>query len=337
MISHFDTCLYTGCSICKPVRDLVPVDKIYSGSGKLKRDLRSIDSDRIGSYIIEDPQPSPKRLRIENVVAPDVWPMGAVAFPVKQPFHTKKYPQRFGIPVHNREDAMEVNKELLSFMEEETIQTAVIRTYISDSNGECANGSFRRTEGHLKLGQPSEVPIYNNDSDEMSKEVFRFTGNSRMRGNDAADNNFQGNGYACSLPVELTVACKQEEMYFECTGNVNSFVTFNAQILNSESMPSLSEEQIVGRQGEEIKPMSTAEHVGLVANCVSDETAVHNQLGIESKDLKRLGISLTDFFTEEQIKVHLHSFNQCRSQVCKVIILNWINFVSFVIYGLLEW
>lgn len=102
-------------------------------------------------------------------------------------------------------------------------------------------------------------------------------------------------------------------------------------------MPSLSEEQIVGRQGEEIKPMSTAEHVGLVANCVSDETAVHNQLGIESKDSKRLGISLTDFFTEEQIKVHLHSFNQCRSQLCKVIILNWINFVSFVIYGLLEW
>lgn len=225
---HFDTCLYTGCSICKPVRDLVPVDKIYSGSGKLKRDLRSIDSDRIGSYIIEDPQPFPKRLRIENVVAPDAWPMGAVAFPVKQPFHTKKYPQRLGIPVHNREDAMEVNKELLSFMEEEAIQTAVTRTYISDSNGECANGSFRRTEGHLKLGQPSEVPIYNNDSDEMSKEVFRFTGNSRMRGNDAADNNLQGNGYACSLPEELTVACKQQEMYFACTGNVNSFVTFNA-------------------------------------------------------------------------------------------------------------
>ncbi|KAL2499780.1 Uncharacterized protein Adt_25330 [Abeliophyllum distichum] len=57
LISHFDTCHYTGCSICGPVRELGPVVKIYSGSGKAKRDLlrdlHSIDTDSIGSYIIE--------------------------------------------------------------------------------------------------------------------------------------------------------------------------------------------------------------------------------------------------------------------------------------------
>ncbi|KAL2522940.1 histone acetyltransferase HAC12-like [Forsythia ovata] len=316
LISHFDTCHYTGCSICGPVHELGPVDKIYSGSGKgkrdLLRDLHSIDSDSIDSYIIEDLQPSPKRLRMENVVASDGRPMGAVALPLKQPCATKRYPQRFGIPVHNNEDAMEVNKELLSFRED-TIQTGVTRNYIADSNGGCANGSFRRTEGHLKLGQPSEAPIYDKDSAEMNKEVFRSPVNFRMRGNDAPDNKMLDNDYASSLPEELIMACKQREMDFASTGNVNS-VVINPQSLDSESLPALSEEQIIGREGEEIKLMSKAGHVRLGVKCDSDESAVHYQPGIELKDSKGLGVSLTDFFTEEQIKEHLHSFNQCISQ-----------------------
>ncbi|KAI3452127.1 hypothetical protein Pfo_008792 [Paulownia fortunei] len=295
LISHFDNCHNTDCNICGPVHQLCLIKKITSGSGKPKRYFSGGLHPR--DYIIQETQPTPKRMKMENAVVHDDWSLGAVVLP-----HLEQW---VGGLV-DEENTMKMNKELLRSKESPTI--GVTENGTADNGGpKSANVCFRKTDGLLGLGQSSEGPLH---SATLNKEIASSIGNlgkSLLTVNDAFDNEKLGIGDAVSHSEELNLVDKQQEMGCVNTSKVKSDVTFSCQSLNSDGI-SVPEESPID-EGENTKLMSEAEPNRIDAKC--DLAKSDYQSGTKLEDLKVSGVSLTDFFTAEQIQEHLCSLNQC--------------------------
>ncbi|CAA0828350.1 Histone acetyltransferase HAC1 [Striga hermonthica] len=76
LISHFDKCQNTHCGVCGPVRRLCAVERIPTGSGFRKELL--LGGVRSRNCVVQEIQPSAKRMKMEDDVQHDDWSLSAV-------------------------------------------------------------------------------------------------------------------------------------------------------------------------------------------------------------------------------------------------------------------
>ncbi|KAK6129097.1 hypothetical protein DH2020_037170 [Rehmannia glutinosa] len=296
LFSHFDNCQTSDCNICAPIRQLCHIKKINSvtdsESWRMPKECFS------GDYIQEG-QPIPKRMKMENAVQLDDWSLGAVVDPFIK--------QGVGGVMDDEESKMKMNKVLLSSMESPTI--GVTRNVTADNGRpKSTNMCLRKTDELLGPEQTSEGPL---NSATLKKEIPSAIGNlgdSTSGFYCAIDDKKLGNDDAVPRFEELNIVDEQQEAECVNTGKVSSDVTFSCQGFNSDGISVLPEESPMD-EGENTNPMSEPEHDRIDAKC--DLAKSDLQSGTKLEDLKVSGVSLIDFFTPEQIKEHLGSLNPC--------------------------
>ncbi|KAK4488322.1 hypothetical protein RD792_004078, partial [Penstemon davidsonii] len=320
---HFDNCYCTDCKICGPVHqfytkqinsgpdsNLPPTKKITSAPEGEFSDLHP------GGYIFGDTQATPKRMKMDTAaVQRDDWSLSAIVFSAVSPFepgHPHLGREIRGSMV-DEEISVKMNKELLS-SQKSPITCVTGNGAVDNGGSESANVSLGKIEGHLGPGQSSEDPICNRrGSASVDKEMLSSTENtceSLFTTNDASDNKKLCNDYDSFHSEEPVMADKQQEMACVNTSKVKSNESFSCKSMNSAGTTVLPGEPYIGQE-DEIKPISEADQGRVDVNCVSANCKDDYPFRIKLEDSKGLGVSLTDFFTAEQIKGHLHSLNQC--------------------------
>lgn len=121
LVSHFDNCLYSKCSICAPVRRLHATGKVYMESGKQKNDLFGSFCNREANGAstdnIVDILPPLKRQKMDNSISNSIAPsMNESREPDRLP-HLEQWHEA----ALYSGDVTEVNKELLSPIEDRTV------------------------------------------------------------------------------------------------------------------------------------------------------------------------------------------------------------------------
>ncbi|XP_057769923.1 probable histone acetyltransferase HAC-like 3 isoform X3 [Salvia miltiorrhiza] len=116
-----------------------------------------------------------------------------------------------------------------------------------------------------------------------------------------------GKDYAISHSEENNLLDEQQEIGCVTISKVKSNVTFSSQSLNANGISVLPQDSPID-EGENAELMSQAEHERIDARYVLAKPDY--QCGRKLDNLKPSGVSLTDFFTAEQIREHLCSLNQ---------------------------
>lgn len=313
LISHFEKCQNSDCNLCGPVRQLchternnsIPVsksalvEKMTSGCGRPRGYLLGDHHPR--DFIVQEIQPIPKRLKIENAVPHDNWSLGAAVLP-----HLM---QRAGHLIDDKENRKKMNKELLTSNDGST--KGVTRNVAAD-NGRSNTENFRfsKADELLGHGQSPEGPI---NSATLNKEIPWSIGNfgrSSSTINGMFGNKVLGNNDAFSHSKEIDLVDKNQKMDCINTGKIKTDATFYRQSSNSDGISGLPEEPKID-QAEKVQLISVAEHD---TKCDSNKTDYQPGMKLEASKLS--GVSLTDFFTAEQIKEHLGSLNQWINPVC---------------------
>ncbi|KAH6774663.1 hypothetical protein C2S51_013067 [Perilla frutescens var. frutescens] len=252
VVSHFDNCHNTDCNLCQPVRQLCytkkissglnfepcPIKKIVSESGKPKgygsRDVHSRDC------IVQDMQPTPKRMKIENAAKFDDWSLFAVILP-----------HRVGGLVCDEDYTEKTNNEPFSTKEMST--TAVTGNATAD-NGESLWS--RKSDGHLGLEQSPEGHMNSASLNEVPRSIGNL-GSSLQTFNDALglDNLKLGKDDFISLSKEFNSVDEQQDMGWIKTSKVKSDVTSGCQSSNSDGIYVLPQ---VGNIGKSLQTSSDA-------------------------------------------------------------------------------
>ncbi|XP_075512705.1 histone acetyltransferase HAC1-like [Primulina tabacum] len=145
----------------------------------------------------------------------------------------------------------------------------------------------------------------------VNSKRFSFIQNSEKdlrMDNHVSGNQYMGNVVASFCSENSCLADKQQT---GCcyTSKVKSDLILSSEYKSYDGMPKLIEVPPPIVQEEEIKIKSWAKRGRPDANCFSPESTASNLSGVELRK-NGAGISLIDFFTAEQIKVHLRSLNQ---------------------------
>ncbi|PSS30567.1 Histone acetyltransferase [Actinidia chinensis var. chinensis] len=115
-------------------------------------------------------------------------------------------------------------------------------------------------------------------------------------------------------PRELIGCSKEEKTVPMCISEIANNVAANFEILNSSSVPVLSEARIFDRK-EEREVANKSDQAKLEGK--SDLIAMEADSGIKLEPPKILSVSLIDCFTVEELKEHLSSLRQCTDQEVK--------------------
>lgn len=285
LLTHFDDCNSSHCHICGPVQHLFDAGNIHQYDN-LKRNFCDRDSGQPISGSSDSVLPSSKRLKIEHLVDSFPSEVGIPWFfnPLKvQPSYSGALPpfqQQPESPISINSEAKEVNMELL-------------RNPVEDSmiDGETEN---RVINNYCMLNfrgmiSPKEL-IFGNRMEEINPSS----------GSEITENVLDSGRLKFSaVPVlheELGALCKADEV-----PGGNKLNLTNPEIENDSVFAPVRPELDL------TKSDTKSEFVG-------QEADLEKQM--KSRNRRINGISLTEVFTAEQIRVHISSLRQSIIQVC---------------------
>lgn len=249
-ILHFDGCQQIDCIFCQPVREWFyskkisseptfqprPIKKLTSESGKPKefvsRDLYAKDD------IVQDMQPTPKRMKMENDANCDGWSLYSVILP--------RFEQRAGGQMDGEGYPDKTNIEPMSSNE---ASTAAKSWNAGADNG----GSMwsRRSNGLLGLGQSPEGNINPALLNEAPRSIGNL-GNNLRTVSDPLDFNYMklGKDDAISKSEENLLIIEQQDVDCIKTREVKTDLTYGCQSSQSEDTCFRSQ---VGNLGESLR------------------------------------------------------------------------------------
>ncbi|XP_027770128.1 probable histone acetyltransferase HAC-like 1 isoform X1 [Solanum pennellii] len=166
--------------------------------------------------------------------------------------------------------------------------------------------------GHLSLGQFVESPICSKkNKTEISNEIASCVEDQNTAGESCNLANIDilhvANGSFSS--TELTNDCGLQKTVHTCTSGTD----YNE--IDSSSNMSLDRSSFLpieptDDQQQELQSASKYDQTTSSARINLTEPKADYQMEMRSEDPKRLGISLTDYFTIEQLKDHIHNLSQ---------------------------
>lgn len=262
-ISHFDGCQQIDCTFCQPVREWFyskknsseptfqprPIKKLISESGKPKQfvsgDLCARDN------IVQDMQPTPKRMKMENATDSDGWSLFSVILP--------KLEQCAGGQMNGEGYQDKTNKEPMCSNEAPTAAKSWNANASADNGGSMWP---RRSDGLLGIGQSPECNINPAPLSEAPKSIGNLGNNLRTFSDpldfnhmklekDDAVSNSEGNlmiieqqGVNCIKTKEvktgLTFGCQSSHTEDTCfrsqVGNIGESLRISGQDLDPDNM-----------------------------------------------------------------------------------------------------
>lgn len=166
--------------------------------------------------------------------------------------------------------------------------------------------------GHLSLGEFFESPIRSKkNKTEISNEIASCAEDKNSAGEScnlaSIDILHVANGSFSS--TELTNDCGLQKPVHTCTSGTDYSEIDSSSQMSKDRLSFLPIEPTDDQQQE---LQSTYKYNQTTSSARSDlpEPKADFQMGMRSEDPKRLGISLTDFFTIEQLKDHIHNLSQ---------------------------
>ncbi|CAH9102174.1 unnamed protein product [Cuscuta epithymum] len=277
LISHFESCSDSNCSVCKPVRyDAVmhPVGPISTETVKAKTGLIRTLHDRDFNDMSSCREDTPyKRTRLGNAFMPEN--IDTVSQSVYQCCDTLSHLascKSHEAPLHVKGDLTEMNKRPTNSKE--------------DPNAVEDDGQ-KSLPRHASL---SREEVYNEEgSTEMNKVLVNVVGDP-------------GGSYATDDAPKSHVgpsSCISSDHNGNASGALNDNI-YNSPGVSSDGMHALLDESAHGKEDH-----SKSSRPGVKHN--SNDSAVRHLFRIKSNNPKRLGVSFVDFFTADQITKHICS------------------------------
>nr|GMD58697.1 probable histone acetyltransferase HAC-like 1 isoform X1 [Ipomoea batatas] len=286
LISHFESCCNSNCSVCKPVRDnrvLHSVGPISTESGKPKTGLMRTVHDRDFNGITSscEDTPSYKRTKVESSFLPEN--MDVVAQSVNK---------CFGAPLRTVKDSTVMNQKFTNSIGN-PCNLGVVSVLAADDGQKSQFSSDSLVSGELHSKE---------DSTEMNKElrnVIGVPGRTSATGNHVTDGPQKSSFDHTSLVSNGVSGCELQKVDNDSGSGASNDNTENSLGVSSDRMP-VHNEPANGQEEDSKRNRSEIK-------CDLAESAVRYLFRIKSNNSKRLGVSFVEFFTAEQIKTHICS------------------------------
>ncbi|XP_019195482.1 PREDICTED: probable histone acetyltransferase HAC-like 1 isoform X2 [Ipomoea nil] len=286
LISHFESCCNSNCSVCKPVRDdkvLHSVGPISTESGEPKTGLVRTFHDRDFNGITSwcEDTPSYKRTKVESSFLPEN--MDLVAQSVNK---------CFGAPLRTVKDSTKMNQKFTNSIGN-PCNLGAVSVLAADDGQKSQFSSDSLVSGELHSKE---------DSTEMNKElrnVIGVPGRTSATGNHVTDGPQKSSFGHTSLVSNGVSGCELQKVDNDSASGASNDNTENSLGVSSDRKP-FHNESANGQEEDSKRNRSEIK-------CDLAESAVRYLFRIKSNNSKRLGVSFVDFFAAKQIKTHICS------------------------------
>ncbi|XP_074377240.1 histone acetyltransferase HAC5-like isoform X2 [Apium graveolens] len=315
LISHYDNCLYSGCSTCAPVCNFFAAGKLYMEPGKRKEHFSGASYNREGndtcSDTIGDCLPPLKRHKMEIPSMDLVTPAVNQPCPPDRVLHVEQFHEA---GFCSRKNVIEI---VLSPTEDQT-------GYISNK---CHAIDYARSGDVCNISQPEQTPdqlphleqwgeavLYNNDVTKVSKDELNLEGQTTESVNicDGTDSLPGDLPSIFSLLEKLISRSDYGDMDDTCSSEITNDTLDSFQGLIYNGLPDSSEVSTKENEKEDTE-------IGYLSRPVLEDkssllvSAADCKDVMKLKQLKMQGVSWTYYFSIEEMKEHLLSL-RCMSQ-----------------------